>query len=225
MPATCRRASAGRAWAEADPCRGGRRRDLRLHGRAPPAFDRFRAHLEPLLAPHRLNEAKLAHQNTLRREGQLEARHGERPRVLPLRGRPSRAGADLPGRRGEGRPLRQGRRSAARRLRRAARRLRPPEGALSRAVVAGRALPAARGPGVADDGRQAGGEEADDRRRRAGRRLAALGDRAALVLPFDRRHDRLFQRHADRRRTRRSSPASGWSTRTRSRASTTTSSG
>ncbi|MCB8836447.1 aromatic ring-hydroxylating dioxygenase subunit alpha [Aurantimonas sp. VKM B-3413] len=34
-----------------------------------PAFDRFRAHLEPLLAPHRLNEAKLAHQNTLVEKG------------------------------------------------------------------------------------------------------------------------------------------------------------
>ena len=35
----------------------------------PPAFDRFRSHLEPLLAPHRLNEAKLAHQNTLLEKG------------------------------------------------------------------------------------------------------------------------------------------------------------
>ena len=35
----------------------------------PPAFERFRADLEPLLAPHRLNEAKLAHQNTLVEKG------------------------------------------------------------------------------------------------------------------------------------------------------------
>ncbi|MCE7026815.1 aromatic ring-hydroxylating oxygenase subunit alpha [Jiella avicenniae] len=35
----------------------------------PPPFDRFRAELEPLLAPHRLNEAKLAHQNTLVEKG------------------------------------------------------------------------------------------------------------------------------------------------------------
>ena len=35
----------------------------------PPPFDRFRGHLEPLLAPHRLNEAKLAHQNTLLEKG------------------------------------------------------------------------------------------------------------------------------------------------------------
>ena len=36
---------------------------------APPAFDRFRAELEPLLAPHRLDRAKLAHQNTLVERG------------------------------------------------------------------------------------------------------------------------------------------------------------
>lgn len=35
----------------------------------PPAFDRFRAQLEPLLAPHRLERAKLAHQNTLVEKG------------------------------------------------------------------------------------------------------------------------------------------------------------
>ncbi|WAJ28789.1 aromatic ring-hydroxylating oxygenase subunit alpha [Antarcticirhabdus aurantiaca] len=35
----------------------------------PPAFDRFRADLEPLLAPHRLEEAKLAHRNTLVEKG------------------------------------------------------------------------------------------------------------------------------------------------------------
>lgn len=35
----------------------------------PPGFARFREHLEPLLAPHRLNDAKLAHQNTLVEKG------------------------------------------------------------------------------------------------------------------------------------------------------------
>ena len=35
----------------------------------PPAFARFREHLEPLLAPHRLEKAKLAHQNTLVEKG------------------------------------------------------------------------------------------------------------------------------------------------------------
>ncbi|MBO0902739.1 aromatic ring-hydroxylating oxygenase subunit alpha [Jiella sonneratiae] len=35
----------------------------------PPAFERFRAELEPLLAPHRLYNAKLAHQNTLVERG------------------------------------------------------------------------------------------------------------------------------------------------------------
>jgi Rieske 2Fe-2S family protein len=35
----------------------------------PPDFSLFRDHLEPLLAPHRLHEAKLAHQNTLLEKG------------------------------------------------------------------------------------------------------------------------------------------------------------
>ena len=35
----------------------------------PPSFSRFREHLEPLLAPHRLHHAKLAHQNTLVEKG------------------------------------------------------------------------------------------------------------------------------------------------------------
>lgn len=35
----------------------------------PPSFARFRADLEPLLGPHRLEEAKLAHQNTLVEKG------------------------------------------------------------------------------------------------------------------------------------------------------------
>ena len=35
----------------------------------PPGFARFRELLEPLLAPHRLHEAKLAHQNTLLEKG------------------------------------------------------------------------------------------------------------------------------------------------------------
>lgn len=35
----------------------------------PPSFARFREHLEPLLAPHRLHEAKLVHQNTLVERG------------------------------------------------------------------------------------------------------------------------------------------------------------
>lgn len=35
----------------------------------PPGFSRFRDHLEPLLAPHRLDRAKLAHQNTLVEKG------------------------------------------------------------------------------------------------------------------------------------------------------------
>jgi glycine betaine catabolism A len=36
---------------------------------SPPPFARFREHLEPLLAPHRLDRAKLAHQNTLVEKG------------------------------------------------------------------------------------------------------------------------------------------------------------
>ncbi len=35
----------------------------------PAPFEQFRAELEPLLAPHRLNEAKIAHQNTLVEKG------------------------------------------------------------------------------------------------------------------------------------------------------------
>lgn len=35
----------------------------------PPGFARFREHLEPFLAPHRLHEAKIAHQNTLVEKG------------------------------------------------------------------------------------------------------------------------------------------------------------
>ena len=57
----------------------------------------MRAMIEPYLMPHRLQRSQGRLREHDRREGQLEARLGKQPRVLPLRRQPSGALQDLPG--------------------------------------------------------------------------------------------------------------------------------
>ncbi len=54
-----------------------------------PSFAPFHAQVESYLAPHRLSESQDRLREHDRRERQLEARLGEQPRVLPLRGKSS----------------------------------------------------------------------------------------------------------------------------------------
>ena len=66
--------------------------DLHLPRRRPArGFRRDGRRMEPYLAPHDLVDAKVAQQIDIDRGRQLEAHDGEQPRVLPLRGQPSRA--------------------------------------------------------------------------------------------------------------------------------------
>ena len=59
----------------------------------PDDFDTLAATMEPYLAPTTLRDAKVAFADGHRRGRQLEAHDGEQPRVLSLRGEPSRADA------------------------------------------------------------------------------------------------------------------------------------
>ena len=61
-----------------------------------PIFEPFRAQLEKYVSPHKLARRQNRLREHHRRERQLEAGVGEQPRVLSLRGEPSRALPDLP---------------------------------------------------------------------------------------------------------------------------------
>ena len=56
----------------------------------PPDFAAFRRDMTPYFAPHRLGKFEGRPREHDRREGELEARLGEQPRVLPLLGEPPR---------------------------------------------------------------------------------------------------------------------------------------
>ena len=207
-----------------------RRERPRLHlpRRRRPAVRRLRRAGRPLPRAARPDQLEGRLREHHRREGQLEAGLGEQPRVLSLRRQPPVADPHLPrGSAAQRRRRRRGPLRRARPARRALRARRRPLGLPHRPAgpLALRPHAAARHRRELHDGRQGGGREAELRRCRS--RTPARCCSSTIRRPGTTSSPTTRSSSASPRSARprpRSAP-SGWSTRTRRKASTTTSSG